>query len=651
MSKNLELSLVMRLRDLASSGFNRANRDIQNGIASTGKATDTLTRTVASLGKARSAAGVLGIRTEQNIQREIQRTEAAYNRLQKSGTLSMREQARAADATRNKIRELNNEMGKYTLGQKAMSGLQTGATVAGGLAAGGYVLSKPVGQTMDYGVLTARIANLGYGDRDFAGKRAGQKEINETIVNATRDAKGGVQRGDTAEALNSIIASWQQVGSKAMKFKDVLSMLPAMTTTAAASGANVTDLGQIAMRSVQTLGIKPEQVAGVMNMAYVGGQEGSFELKDMAKHLPDQMAKAVSLGMTGPAALSKLIAANQAVAITAGSSDQAGNNLSNLLGKINSRDTAKIAQDHDINLSGTLAAARAKGIDAIDAFTGVIDEVVGRDKNYKALKAKLKTASGAERKAILEAQVDILQGSAIGQMLQDREALSAQVAIMGNREYMSAVDKKALTSFSDAPGTSAREQGLEFLASQEGFKTQNALNEKLFATQNAFEKLTPFVGAVADGFSSIAKEYPLLTSATVAATTALTALAAAAIGMAGISVLTGGKGAGLTGLLAKGLGLVSGARALALPGLALTGAIEGGGAAINAYRGKDSSNMISRMVEGTAFSDLLGETIARSMAIFGNQNAKEAVQINLHLDGEQIAAVVNQRNSRTASRN
>jgi len=61
--------------------------------------------------------------------------------------------------------------------------------------------------------------------------------------------------------------------------------------------------------------------------------------------------------------------------------------------------------------------------------------------------------------------------------------------------------------------------------------------------------------------------------------------------------------------------------------------------------------MISRMIEGTKFSDLLGETVARYMAVFGNANAKEAVQINLHLDGEQIATVVNSRNARTASRN
>ena len=53
---------------------------------------------------ARQEGDVLGIRSEQNIQREIQRTEAAYNRLQKSGMLSMREQARANRNGRQKVR-------------------------------------------------------------------------------------------------------------------------------------------------------------------------------------------------------------------------------------------------------------------------------------------------------------------------------------------------------------------------------------------------------------------------------------------------------------------------------------------------------------------------------------------------------------------
>ena len=47
--------------------------------------------------------------------------------------------------------------------------------------------------------------------------------------------------------------------------------------------------------------------------------------------------------MSGMGGLAKLLAANQAAVITAGTKDEAGNNLVNLLAKINSQDTAKDA--------------------------------------------------------------------------------------------------------------------------------------------------------------------------------------------------------------------------------------------------------------------------------------------------------------------
>jgi len=646
--KNLELSLIMRLRDLASSGFTRAQRVFQDGIANTGKATDTLTRTVANLGKARSAAGVLGIRTEQNIQREIQRTEAAYNRLQKSGTLSMREQARAADATRSRIRELNNEMGKYTLGQKAMSGLKTGAAIAGGIAAGGYVLSKPVGQTMDYGMRLAQMSNTAFNERNTIGRIAGKRELNASIVNAVR--LGGGTRESAAETLDTLIASG------AMSGKDAMGMLPTLTKAATASGADPSQLAQIGIRGMQTMGIKPGEMSKVIDMAITAGQAGGFELKDMAKWLPQQMAAAKLSGISGVPGMAKLLAANQASAITAGTKDEAGNNLRNLLLKINSRDTAMDAQKLGINLSGSIAAARGKGMDSLDAFVGVVDSVVGKNKDYQALQARLKTATGSDRRDILESQSKILEGSAIGQLVQDQQALLALVGIMGNRGYMADVQKKALAEADAKPGEGAAEKNYAVIAEEAGFKVEQAANEKTFATQNAFEKLTPLVGSVAEGFSSIAKEYPLLTSATVAATTALTALAAAALGMAGISVLTGGKGAGLTGLLAKGRGLISGAGALATrAGGALAGVVSGTaavplaaataagyGAGTLAYQGA---------IKGTEFGDNIGGMIATIMSAFGNAEAKRAIEVTLHLDGEQIATVVNRRNASTAARN
>jgi hypothetical protein len=656
--KNLELSLTLRLRDLMSGGAARAQRDLQSGLGKTTAATENLTRTVANLGKQRAAAEVLGIRTEQNIQREIQRTEAAYNRLAKSGSLATREQARAAEALRIKLRELNNEMGKFTLAQRAANGLRTGAALGGAAVAGGYVMSRPISQTMDYGVRLAQMSNTAFSERDTLGRILGKKELNSAIVNAVR--VGGGTRDDAASALDTLIASG------AMSGKDAMSMLPTLMKSATASGADATELAQIGIRGMQTFDIKPQDLGYVMDMAITAGQAGGFELKDMAKWLPQQMAAAKMAGMTGTAGMAKLLAANQAALITAGSKDEAGNNLVNLLAKISSQDTAKDAQRLGINLSGTLAAARAKGTDSLDAFVGIVDNVVGKDANYQALQAKLKTAQGADRKAILESQADILQGSAIGKLVQDRQALMALVGVMGNRDYMAGVEKKTLT------GAGATEKNHAVIAEEAGFKAQQAANEKTFATTNAFEKLTPLVGAVADGFTSIAREYPVLTAVTVAATTALTALAAAA-GAASLATALGGKGAGLTGILAKGKDLVAAASGGSLLGklsnVAKSGVLLGGmnagavarggalalgtGSAMVAGAGVASYQAGSALMEtqtGERFAGWLADQTAKIMAALGNREAQQIVT-NLNLDGEQIATVVNNVNSRNSRRN
>ncbi|MFX7140141.1 hypothetical protein ABTH88_19650, partial [Acinetobacter baumannii] len=79
------------------------------------------------------------------------------------------------------------------------------------------------------------------------------------------------------------------------------------------------------------------------------------------------MAEAATLGMKGERGLAQLLALNQAAITTAGSTDAAGNNVVNLLSKINSSDTQNDFKKQGINLTGSLQAAAGKGIDPITA--------------------------------------------------------------------------------------------------------------------------------------------------------------------------------------------------------------------------------------------------------------------------------------------
>ena len=60
--------------------------------------------------RAANARSVLGIRSERDIQREIAQTQAAYNRLLRTGTLTANEQTRAFRAMTNQVAQLRTEL-------------------------------------------------------------------------------------------------------------------------------------------------------------------------------------------------------------------------------------------------------------------------------------------------------------------------------------------------------------------------------------------------------------------------------------------------------------------------------------------------------------------------------------------------------------
>ena len=98
---------------------------------------ERLNRAQASRRRANRPYEIAGIRVERDIRREIAQTQAAYNRLARSGRASHNDLARAATATRNRIRELNDELGRGAGGWRSRMGAigRGAATAAAGSAA------------------------------------------------------------------------------------------------------------------------------------------------------------------------------------------------------------------------------------------------------------------------------------------------------------------------------------------------------------------------------------------------------------------------------------------------------------------------------------------------------------------------------------
>lgn len=154
---------------------------------------------------------------------------------------------------------------------------------------------------------------------------------------------------------------------------------------------------------MQQFGMSENQIGEVLDKAVAAGQAGNFELADMARWLPQQMAAAKSAGLSGMSGFEALLVANQQARVTAGTSDEAGNNLVNLLAKMTSKETnerfqkleikGKDGKTHGVDFIKSMEAQKAKGKNSIEAFMSIMDQVIGEDKNYKALQEKLKTSN------------------------------------------------------------------------------------------------------------------------------------------------------------------------------------------------------------------------------------------------------------------
>ncbi|MBU9260502.1 phage tail tape measure protein [Burkholderia multivorans] len=402
---------------------------------------------------------------------------------------------------------------------------QTGAAVVGGAVAGGAAAAATLQRPMSFDERLAHMANVAYGDRSPAARILEMRNLESTINAAVQT--GGGTRDTAAEALNNVISSG------VVKIDAAKAMLPDLQRGSTASDAPVTDIAQIAVAGMRNYGLTEDQIGKAVSKAVVAGQEGGFELKNMARWLPELMAASSDkLGMRGMADFERLVSYAQASVITAGSADAAANNLKNLILKINSTDTAQDFKKLGINLPKSLARARERGFDGIEAFADFAEQIAAKDKSFTALKARASSETGEQQKATYQAMASILQGSAVGQVIQDREALMALVGVMSNKQYVKDVLSKVRQDNGEAVASN-----FSVVSSRAAFKAQQVGNETDIARSRVFEQIDGPLKEALDAVTKFARELP-------GATTAV-----AAFGQAAAVVTSAGVGGALAGFL------------------------------------------------------------------------------------------------------
>lgn len=451
-------------------------------------------------------------RAQTQMQRAAEKTNQSINKL--ASTSVGARMARQLEPAIVKLKQMQ------TLAEKtggALGKVGKGVAIgAGGVAAGGVAAAAMLQKPVDYEKTIARTAITADKGRTVEGFTQVKADI-EQGIRAAIDVKtgGGGTRDGAAAALDNMVASGQDLNS-------AIAALPAIMKASTASGAEAIDLSNIIIKGKQNGYIKDGQESAFLDKSIAAGKAGQFELKDMSKWLGQQMSAGKMAGLSGEKGFDRLLAMNQAAMATAGSKDEAGNNVVNLLAKLNSADTAKDFQKQTgADLSKYLIKSAKKGGDSVDAWVALLRDEMGKNKDYQAAQAKLKNASTPdEQRAANDSITNLAMGSSLGKYFQDRQALSALIPLLNgnNPEVTSAIANSSGVGQSD----------YNKYQTTTAAKVDAAANTKDEAVSKAFDGVKPAVDGVIEAFTSVGTSYPAAT-ASVVALGAAAALAAAVV--------------------------------------------------------------------------------------------------------------------------
>lgn len=575
MADDLRIALTTSLNDRLVAPLRRALGEVERNLKQVERELLNLSRTSqqASQGLARMQGPQQATRQAAQLARETERAAAQVSRLQAAWT-----------AAGNIIRGV-------------------GASIAGFQAAR-MVLAEPMQRARTYQYQLADASNTAFNDRDLAGRKAGMAELDAAVISAVRAGGGTREQG---------LAALQKLLANGIAFGDANATMPGITRAATAAGASSVDIAEIVTKLLKN-GFNPGEIEAAIGKAIAAGQAGSFEMKDMAQWLPKLLAAGTMSGMRGMGDFETVLAMAQTSAITAGSSAEAGNNLLNFLLKVNSSDTANDAKKLGIDLSGTLARARDRGMNAPTAFVELLRRQADADPRLVQLRGRFAGAgTDQERIESLKAQEAILAGSAVGKLLQDRQALMPAIALMNN-----AADYQKILGQVRQGGAQTTQANFELLASTSEFRVQQAENEKLFAQTRALEGANDAISKLSEHTTDLYQKYPELAKALEATKVAAWALAAAAGAASGVLLILGG---GLKGLMAGTATRVAPVAATTISGVmngpaatAATTAAAAGGlgtvAAIGATAGAAALAGAPILAAGMAISDRMNTPAA-----------------------------------------
>ncbi|WP_018701397.1 phage tail tape measure protein [Amorphus coralli] len=205
---------------------------------------------------------------------------------------------------------------------------------------------------------------------------------------------------------------------------------------ATAASTEFSDMAAVATSLLNILDVPETELEGALAGLVVGGKEGAFELKDMARYFPQLTGQMKKFGIVGREASDQLAAMLQVARMGTSDPAQAATNLQNFLSKALAPVTQKKFQEMGVDIQAVMQDAAAKGINPIEAMlqkigtlTGVSGDAIGK---YMAIAQKRGLEGGEALEFVREQLEAIGAAGKLGELFQDQQVLDFLIPMMAN---------------------------------------------------------------------------------------------------------------------------------------------------------------------------------------------------------------------------
>ena len=562
MAKNMKVQLELNAKDNASQVIAKVGKEAEKAFKDTERAAQTSSqaqvtaaekvatatqssqkrieqayrnarKTAADVARARET---LGIRSENAVQQEIEQTRTAYDRLKRSGVASQNELRRASEQTKQRIKELNAELGRSSFGDKAASVGRGLIGVGAGVAAGAMVTAPKMMQAADYDMALARVADTGYSGGTIEEKTKGKEKVHQAIKSSITQYGG--TKEDALSAINELMAQGK------VKVEEALELLPVIQKNATATGASSHELTNM-VNSMLGAGIKKEEIQIALDYMNASGKAGGFELKDMAQYFPQLLA---SSGVDNLDDLKKMGVQLQQVYGVLGGASETATNLTNFYSKVKASSTAKNIENIEftdqngkkkiIDMSKSMQHYIKQGQNASEALLSIIGDVLENDTEYQGLLKQYHSAQNGEKKALMKKVYKYVEGTKVAEIMPDLQAGLSVYGMLNDTQGAENVNQQ----YKIAEKGNYNQESFNWISKQNGFTFQVTKNINEMAQLENFQKVNDMAAEVAKRYSEFAQDFPNLHSALVASTDAVWAFGAALAASSVLDLLRGGKG-------------------------------------------------------------------------------------------------------------